>query len=90
MSENGGNGGIDLENLDQKDPEMSSAVGKMLEQEEKDKGELEGEEKLIPNKQIVYKYLKTIVYKYLTFLAVVSFYSGVISGNAVSPPLTGI
>ena len=36
-------GGIDLEKLDQRDPEMASLVQKLLEQEEKDEGELEGE-----------------------------------------------
>ena len=38
-------GGIDLEKLDQNELEMASAVLKMLEQEEVDEEELEGEGK---------------------------------------------
>ena len=38
-----GTGGIDLEKLDRKDPDMASAVRKMLELEEIHEGELEYE-----------------------------------------------
>ena len=41
QSANGGDEGLDLAELDERDPELASAVRSMVEQEEKDEGELE-------------------------------------------------